>query len=220
MKNFQDSLKYMADATGGLAVVNTNDPSLGLAKIREDLFSYYSIGYTISASGQDRVHRIKVELPERSGLELRYRHRFIEKSLESQVQDRVFSSLMVDIDQNPMNLDVAAGEPAPATGARWTVPLHLSFPLDRIALIPEADEYVGRLLLFLGARNLEGRNSELQRQEHEVRVAAADIERARGQRFGIEVKLLLEESQHRVAVGLMDRMTRQASYERVVVSVP
>jgi VWFA-related protein len=220
MKNFQDSLKYLADATGGIAVVNTNDPSLGLAKIREDLFTYYSIGYTLSSSGRDRVHRIKVELPGHKGYELRYRRRFIEKSLETQVQDRVFSSLMVDIDDNPMSLRVAADDPAPASGERWTVPLHLSFPIDKVALIPEAGEYVGRLVLFLGARDIKGRNSELQRQEHEIRVPAEDLERARDQRFGIDLQLLLEESQHRIAVGVMDRVTRQSSYERVVVTVP
>jgi VWFA-related protein len=220
MKNFQDSLKYLADATGGIAVVNTNDPSLGLAKIREDLFTYYSIGYTISSSGQDKVHRIKVELPEHKGYELRYRRRFIEKSLETQVQDRVFSSLMVDIDDNPMDLRVAAEGAAPATGSRWTVPLHLSFPIDKVALIPEGGEYVGRLVLFLGARDIKGRNSELQRQEHEIRVPAEDLERARGQRFGIDLQMLLEESQHRVSVGVMDRVTRQSSYEHVVVTVP
>jgi VWFA-related protein len=220
MKNFQDSLRYLADATGGIAVVNTNDVSIGLTKIQDDLFSYYSLGYTISSSGQDRVHRIEVDLPDHPEHDLRYRRRFVEKSRETMVQDRVFSSLMVEIDENPMRLVLESGPPSPATGKRWTVPLHVSFPLESLALLPEGNDYVGRVVLFLGARDLKGRQSELQRQDHVVRVPAAEYEVARSQRFAVDVQLLLEENQHRVAVGLLDSVTRQASYERIVVTVP
>jgi VWFA-related protein len=219
-RNYQEALVYMAEYTGGLAVVNTNDISAGLELIRDDLFSYYSLGYTISATGQDRVHRIVVELPAHPNYELRYRQRFVEKSRETQVQDRVATSLLVDVDDNPMDLDLTAGSRAPASEDRWTVPLHVSFPLSRIALVPEGGDYVGRLVLFVGARDVEGRQSEMQQQEHEVRVPADQYGEARGRRFGIDVQLLLRSGQQRIAVGLMDQLTRQASYDRVVVAVP
>ncbi len=219
-KNFQDSLRYMADATGGLAVVNTNDVAPGLAMVRDDLFSYYSLGYTLSTSGQDRVHRIEVEMPGHSGYEVRYRRRFVEKSLETKVQDRVFSSLMVDFEDNPMGLTLETGSMAPAAGERWTVPLQVGFPLRSLALVPEGEEYVGRVVLFLGARDFDGRQSELQRQEHEVRVPASGYGAAQEQRFSIDLSLLLEQNSYRIAVGLMDRVTRQASYERLALTVP
>ncbi len=219
-KNYQDSLRYMAQHTGGLAVVNTNDVSGGLELIRDDLFSYYSMGYTISNSGQDRVHKIEVELPGRSGYDLRYRRRFVEKSRETQVQDRVYSSLMIDIDDNPMAIALRRGQPMPATGDRWTVPVGLVFPLEAIALLPEGDDFLGRVQLTIGARDMDGRTSEMQSQEHLVRIPADQIESARDERFTIELQLLLREGQHRVAVGLLDQVTRQASYERIVVTVP
>ena len=219
-RNLQDSLTYMADATGGLSIVNTNDIREGLERISEDMYSYYSIGYTVSTGGADRVHRIEVELPGHPKYELRHRRRFIEKALETKVQDRVLSSLLIDIDDNPMELDLDAGRAAPATGERWTVPLELLFPLDRVALIPEGDVYVGRVTVFLGARDVNGRQSELQRQEHQIRIPEAQLEQARGTRASIELGLLLDEGQQRVAVGLMDTVTRQASYQRVTLSVP
>jgi hypothetical protein len=219
-RSYQDSLRLMAEDTGGLSIVNTNDISAGLELIRDDLFSYYSIGYTISATGHDRVHRIEVELPARPGLDLRYRRRFVEKSRETQVQDRVLTSLMVELDENPLQLELTSGASAPASGDRWTVPLHVSFPLAKIALVPEAGDYVGRVVLFIGARDVDGRQSEMQRQEHEIRVPAEQYDEAATRRFGIDVQLLLREGQHRVAVGVMDQLTRQAGYERVVVTVP
>ncbi len=220
MKTYQDSLRYMAQYTGGLAVVNTNDVSGGLELIRDDLFSYYSMGYTISNSGQDRIHKIEVELPDRSGYDLRYRRRYVEKSRETQVQDRVYSSLMIDIDDNPMAVELRRGRPAPASGDRWTVPLDLSFPLNTVALLPEGDDFVGRVILFIGARDMAGRSSEMQSQEHLIRFSADELEAARDDRFKIDLQLLLREGQHRVGVGLLDQVTRQASFERMVVSVP
>jgi len=219
-KNFKDSLDYLADTTGGIAILNTNDPTAGLVRISEDLFSYYSLGYPLSSVDVDRVHRLEVEIPGHPDYDLRYRRRFVEKSLETQVQDRVFTSLMVEIDDNPMGLELANAEPSPVAGKRWTVPLHVTFPLDKVALLPVGEEYVGQVVLFIGAQDLEGRSSEMQRQEHEIRVPTVDYEEAVRQRFGIDVTLLLDEGQQRIAVGLMDQLTRRASYDRTVVTVP
>jgi VWFA-related protein len=219
-KNFKDSLDYMADATGGIAIINTNDPTAGLERISQDLFSYYSLGYTIGAVDADRVHRLEVEIPGHPDYDLRYRRRFVEKSLETQVQDRVFTSLVVEVDDNPMDLELTDAQPSAVSGSRWTVPLHLAFPLDRVALLPVGEDYVGQVVLFIGAQDLKGRSSEMQRQEHEIRIPAGDYDEAVRQKFGIDVTLLLEEGQQRIAVGLMDQLTRRASYARIVVTVP
>jgi hypothetical protein len=127
---------------------------------------------------------------------------------------------MVDVNDNPMDLELDRGRHSPASADRWSVPLHVSFPLETIALVPQGDEYLGQVVLFLAARDLVGRGSEIQRQEHEIRVPAAQYETAKAQRFGIDFQLLLNEGQHRISIGLMDRVTRQASYERLVVTVP
>ncbi len=219
-KNYKDSLDYLADATGGIAIINTNDPTAGLERISEDLFSYYSLGYSLGAVDADRVHRLDVEIPGHPEYDLRYRRRFVEKSLETRVQDRVFTSLVVEIDDNPMDLELTDAEASAASADRWTVPLHLTFPLDKVALLPVGEEYVGRVVLFIGAQDLKGQSSEIQRQEHEIRIPAVDYENAVRLRFGIDVTLLLEEGQQRVAVGLMDQLTRRASYDRIVVTVP
>ena len=48
----------------------------------------------------------------------------------------------------------------------------------------------------------------------------ADYLAAGRERFGIDFRLLLEEGRHRISVGVMDPITRQDSYEKIVVSVP
>jgi VWFA-related protein len=219
VNNLLDTLRYMADTTGGLAIVNTNDFTAGLERIQKDLYTYYSLGYTLTASGSDKVHHIEVKLPNHPDYDVRYRRRFVEKSIETQVQDKVVSAMMFDLEDNPMHIDLEAGDPAPASEDRWMVPIHLSFPIRKVALIPQGDDYVGRVVMFLGARDTEGKQSDLVRQEHEVRIPMADYEEAQRRRFGIDARLLMEAGSYRVVVALLDPITREDSYQSVRTTI-
>jgi VWFA-related protein len=218
-RNYSDSLEYMAEETGGIAIVNTNDVGPWLERVSQDMYTYYSIGYPLQQSGKDKVHSIKVTVPGHPEYRLRYRQRLVEKSRETQVQDRVVSSLTFEVHDNPMDIEVTTGKPAPATENRWLVPAHITFPLRNLALLPEGDEFVGRLVLFVAARDDDGKRSDLMRQEHEVRLPAADYEIAQSQRFAIDTTLLMEAGTYRVAVALLDQVTRQDSYETTGASV-
>ncbi len=220
--NYTDSLRFLADETGGIAIINTNDVGPRLDFVKQDLYTYYSIGYPLQASGQDKVHRVKVTLredPAFDGYELRYRSRFVEKSLETRVQDAVVSSLVFEIDDNPMEVDVVTGVPAPASEKRWLLPTHISFPLEKVAMLPEGDDFVARLVFFIAARDTDGKRSDLVRQEHEIRVPANRYDVAKTQRFGIDAQLLMEAGRYKVSVALLDPLTRQDSYATVTASV-
>jgi VWFA-related protein len=220
--NYTDSLRYLADETGGRAIYNTNDIGPRLQLISQDMFTYYSIGYPLQASGQDKVHRVKVKLrddPAFEDYEIRYRSRFVEKSLETRVQDRVVSSLVFEIDENPMGLEVVAGTPAAATAGRWLLPTHLSVPLRNVALLPEGDDFVARIVLFIAARDTNGKKSDLVRQEHEIRVPANLYQDAQNKNFGIDTQLLMESGSYKIAIALLDPLTRQVSYRTISAAV-
>jgi VWFA-related protein len=219
MQNYLDPLRFMADNTGGAAIVNTNDFSKGLEKVGQDLFTYYSIGYALQHSGLDKVHRITVELPNHPEYRVRYRKRFVEKSLESRVQDKVVTGLMFPLDDNPMEVMVEIGDHGPASETRWMVPFTLSFPIRRVALLPEGDEYVGNITMFLAARNAKGDRSDVVRQVHEIRVKTADYDDAQLRRYTITANLLMEEGSHNVAVGLLDPVTQASSFTTTKVTV-
>ncbi len=220
--NYTDSLRFLSDETGGIAIYNTNDIGPRLELVTQDMFTYYSIGYPLQATGQDKVHRVKVKLrddPAFSDYELRYRPRFVEKSLETRIQDRVVSSLVFEINENPMGLDVEAGIPTTATQDRWILPTHLSFPLNSVALLPEGDDFVARIVLFIAARDTDGKRSDLVRQMHEIRVPAASYEEARGKDFGIDTQLLMESGRYKIAIAILDPLTRQVSYRTISTAV-
>jgi hypothetical protein len=217
--NYISSLRFMADGTGGTAIVNTNDIRPGLEEIEQDLYTYYSLGYTVDASGHDKVHKIEIEIPEHPEYRVRYRRRFVEKSLENRVQDRVITGLMFPIDENPMQIRCRVGDPAPAGEDRWTVPFEFNFPIPSVALMPEGDDYVGRVTLFVAVRDTKGKKADMIRQEHEVRIPSSSYDDALHRDFTISATLLLEEGGYRVAVAMLDRLTRQASYQTLSTSV-
>lgn len=210
--SFIGSLRMMAKGTGGMAIVKTNDFAEGFERIETDLYSYYSLGYRLVQSGIDKVHRTKVTLPGHSDLTLRYRTNWVEKSLETRVQERVLAGLLHDLDENPMGLNVETGVPSPAAGDLSGIPMYLSIRIDTIALLPEGEDFVGRVVLFVAARDADGKRSDTVREEHEVRISADQYERIRAGRFEIDTSLLMTPGVYRVSIGLMDQVTRQASY--------
>ena len=127
-QNYMDSLRFMAKETGGKALLNTNDFSKSFQKISADIFTYYSIGYTLNLSGGDKVHNIKVELRNHPEYNLRYRRRYVEKSLETRVRDKVMTALLFPLEKNPFDLKIQVQAPAAASKGRWVMPVRISFP--------------------------------------------------------------------------------------------
>jgi hypothetical protein len=219
--NYQEPLMVMAEKTGGRSIVDSNDVTSLLEEMRDDLFTYYSLGYTLSSSGGDAVHRIEVELPAHPEYDLVYRRTLVEKSLETQVQDRVVSGLMLALDENPMSIEVSCEGAMPASNDRWILPVEVAFPIESIAMLPEAGEYVGRVVLFVANRDTSGKQSDVQRRQFEIRMLSEDYATRRGELYVAELDLLLGAGDHRVVVGVLDPVTRQSSFAslRKLISV-
>jgi len=86
LRKSQDSLRVLAEQTGGIAVVNTNDFDKALKRIDAETSDYYVLGYYSSnpdPTQRRRLVDIKVKKPDRDGgnLELTYRHEYVLKPL-------------------------------------------------------------------------------------------------------------------------------------------
>jgi VWFA-related protein len=69
----QDSLRIIADQTGGMAIVNFNDVSGPLKQMIHETSAYYLLGYTTTETKHDgKFHEIKVSV-KRKGLTVRAR---------------------------------------------------------------------------------------------------------------------------------------------------
>ncbi len=218
--NYQDSLIYVSEQTGGFAIINSNDVTRGLERIRRDLDTYYYLGYRLVPSGEDRFHTIEVKVKGHPDAELTYRQRFIEKSLATRIGERVMTGLAFDLGDNPLGISVESSQPTPASGDRWTLPVEVHIPIANLAMIPEGGDLVGYVMAYYAARDNEGKQSDLQRTEHTVRIPQEQYESAKSQYYAFTASLLLEPGTYRVSVGLRDELTNQAGYATMRRAVP
>ena len=81
-RDTQEGMAYLAEQTGGFAVLNTNDLARGLGRITDDVRGYYVIGYvpregTFARPGQKaRSHKISIDV-KRPGLRVKTRKAFL-----------------------------------------------------------------------------------------------------------------------------------------------
>lgn len=213
--NYQDSIQYVADETGGLAIINTNNVGPGLERIADDMQTYYSLGYRLVPTGKDRPHRIEVKVKDHPDYDLSYKPLFIEKTLPTKIADRVMSGLAYEIDDNPLTITLDSGEPQPGSTGNWLLPVEIRIPISSVALIPDGDNLVGYVMVYYAARDNEGKQSDLQRTEHQISVPNADYDTAKHQHWTVTASLLLEPGTYRVSVGVRDELTNQAGYASI-----
>jgi VWFA-related protein len=71
-----ESLRTLAGATDGLAIVNSNDLARGLKRVVDDLSSYYLLGYYSNGKLDGRFHPISVRV-KRPGVRVRARRGYL-----------------------------------------------------------------------------------------------------------------------------------------------
>ncbi|HEU5163129.1 MAG TPA: VWA domain-containing protein, partial [Thermoanaerobaculia bacterium] len=86
LSNSTDSLRLMADLTGGLAVVGTNNFAGAFNRIAQDISSYYSLGYRSGTERVDRQRSLEVKTKNPQYI-VRSRRSFVEKSVQSEMSD-------------------------------------------------------------------------------------------------------------------------------------
>ena len=211
--NVQAPLRYVADATGGVAILNRNRVLPALEQVATDFDTYYSLGYPAPEAGRGRYHRIEVRVPGRRGLTVRHRDGYRDKTVEARMTDGTMTALRFEIARNPIEARLEFGEALRREGEQhWVVPIEVRIPIDNLTLIPRADSHEGRLRLFVAARDAAGDTSPVQQATLPVSIPAADIERARGEDWVYRVELLMRGGPHLVAVGVRDELASSESF--------
>jgi VWFA-related protein len=76
LRQRETTLRTLAEATDGLAIVNSNDLAAGLKRVVDDLSSYYLVGYYSTGKLDGRFHSITVRV-KRPGVQVRARRGYL-----------------------------------------------------------------------------------------------------------------------------------------------
>ena len=214
ISNTTDSMRLMADMTGGLASIQTNNFAQAFRNIQHDLDSYYSLGYRASTERVDRQRSLTVKMKNRNYI-ARARQTFVEKSTYAEMNDKVIANLLYKTKQNDLKILVRTGSPTAADEDLYKVPLDIQIPMDSLTLLPQGEnEYVGGFDVYVAVANKDGDMSDVSRKSHTLRVPAPDMERAKGKYYTYSVDLLMEKGLNKISVGVVDNVSNVNGFAR------
>ena len=219
-QNTQAPLLMLAEQTGGMAAINTNDWKSSLDELSKDFSNFYSIGYRSTRAAADRPHSVEVRV-KRKGLRVRARKGLLEKSTETRTAEAVVASLFYPRNDNPLAVSVTLGEPRPYDNENYLLPVRIAVPVGKLGLVPSGDRYEGQFFVYFVVLDALGKQSDLQVQRQAVTVPAKDFTNAQRKDFYYDVQLLVVPGGQKLAVALRDGVSNLTSYlqKNVFVSV-
>jgi VWFA-related protein len=210
-KGRQDSLLTLAEATGGKAMINGNDFTKDLVRMRQDFSSYYSLGYNAASRGDGREHRLELKV-KRPGLTVRHRRSYRDKSPGERTADRTLSALLNGVEDNPLEITVELGDQLKEENGRYLVPIKLRIPLFKLSISNHQETYEGSLRLMVVTQNDKGEISAVRQMPVPISIPRGELLTAMGQYYLYTLSLQLPPGEQRVAVGVRDERAGLASF--------
>jgi hypothetical protein len=214
MTNSTDSMFMMAQMTGGLASVNTNNFQLAFEKIQKDLDSYYSLGYRAGTERVDRQRYLTVRVKNKE-YRVRSRQTFVEKSMFAEMSDRVIASLLYRVKDNDLGILARIGQPLPIEDGLFRVSVDILIPMDKLTLLPQGEsESAGGFDVYLVVGNKDNDMSDVARKSHQVRVPASDLANTKGKFYTYTLELVIEQGLNRISLGVVDQISNVSGFAR------
>jgi len=154
-----DTMRILADETGGRAFYNTNDLEGAARKAIDDSAITYTLGFYPDSDDFDtKYHPLKVEV-NRKGLELRYRKGFVAMPVavatDKQRTAEIAAALHSPLEATGIGINVridAVEQPKPGS-----IRMIIQIAQDTISLQPKGDRTVGSLDILITQNAPDGR---------------------------------------------------------------
>ncbi len=128
----QQGLQHISNASGGFAVVNSNDFTGGIDRIIDDLDNYYLLGFYTDDAKKKGYRKLEVLVKDRQDLQLRYRRGYeigADAGAAPKNQDPLFALSAGALPKANVPLRItAAALPGSGKDARVPVALEVSVP--------------------------------------------------------------------------------------------
>lgn len=216
--NLQAPLQMLAEETGGLAVINTNNLLPRLERVAEDFNTYYSLGYQPSHAGDGRFHKFEVKM-KRKDLRARSREGYRDRPVESKMADGTLAVLRFGAETNPLGVDLQVGGITPRSDGMYNVDVTVRIPLSRIVLIPREALHEGRLRVFVAAMDREENTSEVGNAPVPIQVPQDKLAAALSQYYAYTLTLVMRPGPQRVGVGVRDDLGASTSFLYQTINV-
>ncbi len=198
-----DSLRYLADETGGLAMINALRET-ALAQAAADTRAYYWLGFEPPRNEDDDDHKVEVRVDGRPELRVRSRRSYLDMSRSTEVTMLVEGALLFGGSPGAELLGVHLGSPERARSRKILVPMEIAIPLDHVQLLPIAGRWTNELEFRVTVIDEDGDRSET---PIEKILISGPSKPEPGDVFYYETNLLLRRREHRFVAAVYDPLT-------------
>jgi VWFA-related protein len=219
-----NTMRSLADRTGGKAFYNRNDIEVGVRTSIDDGSNYYTLEYYPANKNWDGKFRI-IQIKTRSGLALRYRQGYY--ALDPGTQNKEAEKTLARIFSNALSLDMPsatgvvfrAGVAQPPKAQQVTV----SFAIDphTLSFQYKSGGQEVEVSCAVAAYSEKGQLVKEEITNMTATVKADDFEKMmKGQQFPCKRTIELKPGSYNLALGVVDRNSRLMGTTTAWVKVP
>jgi VWFA-related protein len=205
--NREEPLLVMAEKTGGVASTRGTGVLDLLRQVVADFETFYSLGYTPPDGIDEEAHKVEVRV-KAPGLRVRHLDSVQQKAPLDELRDLTLSALHYGMESNPLNVRLDPGQATNLEGNRYRVPVMVKIPFEGLLLLPEQDYHLGRVTLFVVARDQRGGVSPFQQVEMPIRIPNDRIAEAMQSVAAYELQLDVKGGPQRISIGVRDHLAK------------
>jgi VWFA-related protein len=214
LSNSSEALQLMADMTGGLATVGTNNFKGAMERIERDLNSYYSLGYRSTTQRVDAQRSIEVR-PKNRQYRVRSKRSFVEKSIGAEMADKVIANVLFESPENDLGIVLRTNRPRQIDREIFEIPVEVMIPIDSLTLLPQGTaQNRGSFSVWIVVQDERGDMSEVQNQNHVVSLTDEQLASLRGRHYVYELRLRMRGGFNKVSVGVIDEISKTTGFRQ------
>ncbi len=211
IRDVVEGSQYMAEATGGTALVGTRNVAPYLDKVGNLLESYYSIGYTRPGAPDGSLHSVNVTLT-RPKLKVATQQKVRNSPRDERLGDVALSRLQLDDGVNTIDMELSLGAPQPTDKKRGVLrALGVKIPVDTVLMVPVEDGLVGQMMIAIRVLDKKGVPSKAQIDQGPVTVPKGLSH------VYFEIPLMIPRGTQRIAVAIRDELSGVEASELIVL---
>ncbi len=215
------ALELLADETGGSAILSTNNIEPGLKTIEDDLSYFYSLGYESHHEADSKYHSIDVKLiGVNEKCNLRIRKGYIRSSPEAMIKENVVARLFLQNYINPLDIKVQILPLENMLLGKVKLTLKVLIPLNKIALIPLADEYMGKMNIYVALLDSSNKWSDPEEFTQDIKIPNEDYDKALKSYFPHLTELHLMPDDYLISLAIKDVFGSTISYIQLTKKIP
>ena len=209
--NLTDPLILLSEETGGIPIVNTNDFKKGFEKIAKVIENYYFIGYQRPWALEDRLHKIQVKVKAKKKYSVLYRKGFKEKSLLTEAQDVLISSLYYPQQKNTYGISLKFFQPTKLNEETFSLPFELSIPFPSIYFNEKENVMTSDINIGFVSMDQTGQRSDVTWIEHPFNIPKNVYEKLKDKEFKYKAELAIKGGFSKISCAVVNKADNSIS---------